>query len=212
MAPPDKTSYKIPTRAAKKLAQPKPDLPNPLAQRRHSAFVMERTRRATVLVEQVIDSVYPLSAPGARDSHAMFKQFSLDPRGLDLTEAQWRAMDWSERLENSRDWLKTHAERVRKARSALSAALPGRPIEPKTRSICRMFLDWCRDHNVDPKKPVQNKCLAEISPKFYPEEWEQYSDKRAHNKIQEKVRSRIEAARDSLWWEFWEYELFFRSS
>jgi hypothetical protein len=106
-------------------------------------------------------------------------------------------------LENSREWLKTHAERVRKA-------LPGRPIEPKTRAICRMFLDWCRDNNVDPKKPVENKCLAEISPKLYPEEWEDPKEKRTT--IQERVRSRIEAARESLWWEFWEYELFFRSS
>src|SRR5215471_13530724 len=106
MPPSDKTSDEIPTWAAKKLAQVRAGpggacLVSPgyfflvmAAHSRQPARVWrEGERRVAADLKRVLDAACPLW-PGERKLHVLFRHFSLDPLGLDLSEAKWQTMDW----------------------------------------------------------------------------------------------------------------------
>jgi hypothetical protein len=173
MPPSDKTSYKIPTRAAKKTAQTK-----------------SRKRDVDLAMERITDALFPVW-PGERNPWVIARHFALSPRGLDLMEDEWLRMDLEDFVARTRDWwVKRHVW----VHHALYRA-PGPPVSKSTKRIGLLHRQWCKKHGADPKEPVKKECLMDIIQVLYPNR-EQSPEKRRHA-IEEGVRDAIKTARRS---------------
>jgi hypothetical protein len=149
-------------------------------------------RRVAADLKRVLDAACPIW-PGERKLHVLFKHFSLDPLGLDLTETKWQTMDWLEWFDRSREWLERHANETRQ----VLPKAPGRPIDLKTRDIYRRYLEWCRKKCLNPLSGrIPKECLIDIIPLCYPE-WS-HSPEKQQRAIEEGVRLAIKTARKSL--------------
>src|SRR5215469_914555 len=72
---------------------------------RASLAAMEvSARQLAVDLDRFLDVACPIW-PGERKRYVMARQFSVDPQGLNLTEAEWRMMDWPEWFRLADVWL-----------------------------------------------------------------------------------------------------------
>ena len=115
-----------------------------------------------------------------RKRYVMARQFSLDPRGLNLTEAQWRMMDWPEWFRLAVLWLEQHGRRVAGITRTCASLSPGRPRKLETAEMIRIWAG----------RTITPTVLSEIGKQVYRQEWEG-SDNAGRNRIRERVRSRL---------------------
>jgi hypothetical protein len=118
--------------------------------------------------------------PAERKRYVMARQLSLDPQGLNLTEAQWRMMDWPEWFRLAGIWLEQQGRRVAAITRTCASLSPGRPRKLETAEIIRI----CAGRTITPA------VLGAIGKQVYRQEWEG-SDNAGRNRIRERVRSRL---------------------
>ena len=147
---------------------------------RESVAAMEvSARQLAVDLDRFLEVACPIW-PGERKRYVMARQFSFDPQGLNLTEAQWRMMDWPEWFRLAGVWLEQQGRRVAAITRTCTSLSPGRPHKHETAAIIRIWAG----RNLTPV------VLGEIGEQVYRQEWEG-SDNAGRNRIRERVRNRL---------------------
>lgn len=147
---------------------------------RESVAAMEvSARQLAVDLDRFLEVACPIW-PAERKRYVMARHVSLDPQGLNLTEAQWRMMDWPEWFRLAGIWLEQQGRRVAAFTRTCASLSPGRPRKLETAEILRIWAG----------RTITSAVLGEIGKQVYRQEWEG-SDNVGRNRIRERVRSRL---------------------
>jgi hypothetical protein len=135
-------------------------------------------------VDGAVETAVPLTPANPKERFDLLLRFSIDPKGLGLSEQEFHEMEFHEWLARYKLWEIARHEAFAPKKSRLPNK-GGRPFEERTRSI---LMSWRALGNPKPSARICDKIGAAV----YPDELKGFlPGSLQHKRVRERVRQAI---------------------